>query len=161
MIESILLFFGVCFMGVGECYESDLTQEIDELLLRVITTELEVFDYDQIETYYKGNGCLQHVGENPHWVDPEADDNYGMVRGSQGWYDGKLWRTLNGTVYTVTLCSPDVLDAFEKNPYWLKDRTYEKLDMTFGDVYYDGNHTKGSGFMRPCTELTTMERGCS
>ena len=164
MIETIFLFLGICFMGFGECYEDPdgVSQQLDELTLKIILVQT-IFDYDEVMTgkYYMNNGCIQIVGENPDWVDPNADDNYGMGRASQGWFtDGKMWRTLNGTEHITTLCSPDVYDVFEQNPYWLKDRTYEKLDMTFGNVYYSGNHTKGSGFMMKCTELTTMEKGC-
>ena len=159
----IALFMGICIMGMGECYEDPdgLSQQIDELQLRVQLVQTN-FDYETVMqgNQYMGNGCLRLVGENPDWVDPDADDNYGMVMASQSWFDGKMWRNLNGTVHTTTFCSPDVYDVFEKNPYWLKDRTYENLDMTFGDVYYSGNHTKGSGHIKYCTELTTMEKGC-
>lgn len=122
----ILLFFGLCFFGMGDCGETEYHQALEELRLSVIIDDLDVTLND-----YVGNGCLQTKFENPTLnYNDGISNNYGKVIQSQGWHDGKLWHNLNGTILTETFCSNSVLDVFEKDGSF--------VDFDYGDAYYDG-----------------------
>ena len=126
----ILLFFGLCFFGMGDCGETEYHQALEELRLSIIINNLDVTLND-----YVGNGCLQTKFENPmtyygHNDNGGRPNNYGKVIQSQGWHDGNLWHNLNGTILTETFCSNSVLVVFEKDGNF--------VDLDYGNAYYDG-----------------------